>query len=298
MSSPRPIFKDTTYLVTRRCTQRQFLLRPSEKINQIILYCLATAATKYNILVHVACFLSNHYHLVVTDKEGNIPAFLAYLNKYIAKCANAEHGRWENLFAANEKPSLVRLAEAYDMVSKSGYAVANPVLSELVNSPEKWPGVLLLPTDSDELDIDVARPEGFFRPNGPMPERAQLKLTAPETFSNDTEGFISALTDDVTRRVSEKVGSMKDARRKFMGARKVLRQRPTDCPRTREPRRKLSPRVAAKNKWARIEMLKRLDGFVDNYRKAWARWMAGDTHAEFPKGTYALARNQNVRVRT
>jgi hypothetical protein len=55
-------------------------------------------------LIHVACFLSNHYHLVATDEDGRMPAFLAYLNKYIAKCANVEHGRFENLFAANESP--------------------------------------------------------------------------------------------------------------------------------------------------------------------------------------------------
>jgi hypothetical protein len=35
MTAPREIIPGTTYLVTRRCTQRQFLLRPSRGTNQV-----------------------------------------------------------------------------------------------------------------------------------------------------------------------------------------------------------------------------------------------------------------------
>jgi putative transposase len=298
MSLPRPIFKNTTYLVTRRCTQRQFLLRPSEKINQIILYCLAVASTKYNVLVHVACFLSNHYHLVATDKDGRMPEFLAYLNKYIAKCLNAEHGRFENLFAANEKTSLVELAEAGDIISKAAYALANPVLAELVSSPEKWPGVLLMPSQGASSEISVDRPEGYFRPNGPTPEKAILKLTVPDAFSDDEDFFLSALSTEVAERVLAKTVEMRTKKRKFMGARKVLRQNPSSSPHSRERRFRLNPRVAAKNKWARIEALQRLKKFVEDYRRAWCAWMGGDEDVEFPKGTYALARIATVRICT
>jgi putative transposase len=298
MSLPRAIYKNTTYLVTRRCTQRQFLLRPSPKINQIILYCLAVASAKYNVLIHAACFLSNHYHLVATDKDGRMPAFLAYLNKYIAKCANVEHSRFENLFAANEKTSLVTLAEAGDIISKAGYTLANPVLAELVCNPEKWPGVLLMPSSDGLPEIDVQRPVGFFRPNGPMPERATLKLEIPEAFSNDEDFYLSALTTNVSERVSEKQAEMKRTKRKFMGAQKILRQKPSGSPRSREPRFQMNPRVAAKNKWARIEALARVKKFIEDYRKAWRAWIAGDEDVEFPKGTYALARLATVKICT
>jgi putative transposase len=298
MSLPRAIYKNTTYLVTRRCTQRQFLLRPSPKINQIILYCLAVASTKYNVLIHVACFLSNHYHLVATDKDGNMPKFLAYLNMYIAKCLNVEHGRFENLFAANEKTSLVTLAEAGDIISKAGYALANPVLAELVCCPEEWPGILLMPSSDGLPEIDVERPKGFFRPNGPMPERATLKLEIPEAFSSDEDFYLSSLTTNVTERVSEKQAEMKRKKRKFMGAKKVLRQNPSSSPRSREPRFQMNPRVAAKNKWARIEALARVKKFLKDYRKAWRAWIGGDEDIAFPKGTYALARLASVKIST
>jgi hypothetical protein len=36
MSLPRPVIAGETILITRRCTQRQFLLRPSSAVNGII----------------------------------------------------------------------------------------------------------------------------------------------------------------------------------------------------------------------------------------------------------------------
>ena len=40
---PRQILPGSTYLITRRCTQRQFLLKPSPLTNQVIAYCYAIA---------------------------------------------------------------------------------------------------------------------------------------------------------------------------------------------------------------------------------------------------------------
>jgi len=42
-------------MITRRCTQRQFLLRPSSAVNGIIGYCLAVAAERYGLRLRVAC---------------------------------------------------------------------------------------------------------------------------------------------------------------------------------------------------------------------------------------------------
>jgi REP element-mobilizing transposase RayT len=75
MSAPRQVLPGAIYLVTRRCTQRQFLLRPSRIANGVFLYVLALAAERYRILVHAFCVLSNHYHLVVSDLGANLSAF-------------------------------------------------------------------------------------------------------------------------------------------------------------------------------------------------------------------------------
>ena len=70
MSLPRQVLANQTYLLTRRCMGRRFLLRPDKRLNNLFVYCLALAAQKYGIQIHAFCVMSNHYHLVLTDTEG------------------------------------------------------------------------------------------------------------------------------------------------------------------------------------------------------------------------------------
>jgi hypothetical protein len=77
-----------------------------------------------------------------------------------------------------------------------------------------------------------------------------------------------------------------DKRRQFFGVHRVLAQSPFGRPAAREPRRGLNPRVAARNKWRRIETLQRLKAFVANYREALRRYVDGDRSVLFPAGTY------------
>jgi hypothetical protein len=76
--------------------------------------------------------------------------------------------------------------------------------------------------------------------------------------------------------------------RKPLGLKAIKAQRVTDTPWSREPRRTLSPRIAAKDKWRRIEALRRVKDFVAEYRRAYERWKAGALNVVFPPGTYAL----------
>jgi len=85
MSLPRPVLPNTTYLVTRRCLGRRFLLRPDAALNQLFLYCLALGAQKYGIAVHGLSVMSNHYHLTLTDERGVLPDFMGWLNSQLAK---------------------------------------------------------------------------------------------------------------------------------------------------------------------------------------------------------------------
>ncbi|HET7755011.1 MAG TPA: hypothetical protein VFK85_13980, partial [Anaeromyxobacteraceae bacterium] len=77
-------------------------------------------------------------------------------------------------------------------------------------------------------------------------------------------------------------------RNEFQGAVRVLRQKPTAQPRSKEPRRNLRPRVAAQDTGKRIGALESLKQFVKDYRAALARRRAGDASAVFPAGTYLM----------
>jgi putative transposase len=84
-------------------------------------------------------------------------------------------------------------------------------------------------------------------------------------------------------------------RRRVLGRRRVLRQSWRDSPTSREPRRGLRPRVAARNKWLRIMRLQANQAWQASYRAARTDWLAG-ADVEFPYGTYWLHRFAGVRV--
>src|SRR5262245_5097062 len=85
VTAPRQVLPRATYLVTRRCAQRQFLLKPSKTTSEVFLYVLAVAAERFGIQVHAFCVLSNHFHLVVTDPQARLPAFHQFLDALVAR---------------------------------------------------------------------------------------------------------------------------------------------------------------------------------------------------------------------
>ena len=126
MTLPKPYLPGTIYLVTRRCAQRQFLLRPDELTNQIFAYCLAMAMSHAKVEVFAFCVISNHYHLVVRDPEARMPEFLNYLNMFVSKCINVSRDRCENVWST-EPPSTVTLTSDEDVLDKLTYPLTNPV---------------------------------------------------------------------------------------------------------------------------------------------------------------------------
>jgi REP element-mobilizing transposase RayT len=283
MTAPRQVLPGVTYLVTRRCSERRFFLRPSPAVNEIFGYLLAVAAERYGILVHAACVLSNHVHLVVTDVHARLPAFHQFLDALVARAVNASLGRWEAFWAPNSY-SAVALASPDDVVEKAAYVLANPVAAGLVESGRLWPGLWSAPERIGGEAWEFRRPKRFFDPNGSLPDTVTLQLTPPLGFPSE-EAFRAQLVAALAEKEKQAVLA---AGRGFLGVSKVLAQKPTSRPAPGEPRRSLNPRVAARDKWKRIEALGRLVEFLRAYRSAWAARRAREAKVLFPSGTYLL----------
>ena len=155
-------------MLTRRCTQRQFLLRPDPVTNAVFLYCLAEAALRFGIVVILPMVMSNHHHLIFYDPHGRAIEFTEHFHKMTARSLNAHRGRWENLWSS-EPPCLVRLATTEDVIDKLVYAATNPVKDGLVERAHQWPGVNLLSELLNGRKIVTHRPAHFFRAGGTMP---------------------------------------------------------------------------------------------------------------------------------
>lgn len=295
MSVPRQIIPGRVYMVTRRCTQRQFLLRPDDQTNNAFIYCLAVAANRTSTDVVAFLAHSNHHHTIVVDREGRMPEFLETFHKLMAKHQNALRGRWEN-FWASEATSVVELADPTAILEKITYALTNPVKDQLVERAGEWPGASSLRATMKNGVVAARRPTRFFRPDGDMPENITLRCARPPGFEHMSPDEWRVLLSDRMRAIES---AAKKCRRaggtQVLGRARVLQQRPTDGPSSHEPRRALSPRVASVNKWARLEAIQRNKVFVAAYRAARDLWQAG-LEAEFPLGTYWLRRFANVAV--
>ena len=294
MTAPRQVLPGTTHLVTRRCSERRFFLRPSALTNGIFLYVLAVAARRHGVLVHAFCVLSNHYHLLVTDPDARLPAFMQYLDSLVARATNASLGHWEGFWSSEASYSAVSHGSSDDVVRKAAYVLANPVSAGLVQHGREWPGLWTAPEQLGATTLTAPRPKTFFRAKGDMPESAELVLSVPPGFASAQE-FQDAVAAAVCELEGKTRREFQNEQRGFLGRARVLAQKPFARPAPGEPRRKLSPRVAARDKWKRIEALARLVGFLRAYRDAFASMRAGDRDAIFPAGTYLLRIEHGVR---
>jgi REP element-mobilizing transposase RayT len=291
MTLPREIIPGRFYMITRRCTQRQFLLRPDRDTNNAFIYCLAEAARRSGIEVILPCAMSNHHHTVVFDRHGTLPAFTEHFHKLLARCQNALRGRWENLWAA-EQVSVVRLVDAEDVMRKLVYAATNPVKDRLVERAHHWPGVNGLMSLLKGRALRASRPRHFFRSDGKMPESVELQLALPMELGSG-DAFLAELRRNVAACEADVLAERRRTGARLFGRRAVLLQSWRDSPATSAPRHQLRPQVAAINKWSRVEALLRNRHFLAAYRAARERWAAG-IPCPFPLGTYWLRRFANV----
>jgi putative transposase len=275
-------------MVTRRCTQRQFLMRPDRETNNAFIYRLVVAAEKAGVQILFTAAMSNHHHAGIHDPHGNYPAFIEHFHKLFAKCQKALRGRREN-FWSSEQTSVVRLVDPDDIIDKMIYALTNPVKDGLV---ERAPALAWRHISG--LAFERYAP----RRNPP-----QALLPRRRTYARDRASFARSPTRLYLRTrfatlVSERVRAVEETaaaeRRRtgtqVLGRSAILKQRWSDRPGSREPRRQVNPRVAARSKWSRTEALLRNRAFRDAYAASREAFAAGIQDLLFPAGTYWLRR--------
>jgi hypothetical protein len=288
-------------MITRRCIFRELRLRPSRAVEQLILYLLAVGSSRFSFPLHAFDFMSNHYHLIATDRLGNVPEFAHWFNGLVARALNCYYGRWESFWAPGSY-SAVELVDIEDIIEKCAYVLANPVEAELVPCGAAWPGVISHPNDWRE-DADgsrvtvVERPKWFFSDRSELPEWAELRITCPPALAKlPREQVIANLIARRKEKENAAAQRMHAEGRRFLGAKRVLAQSPFARPSSREPRRELSPVIACRCRWRRIEELQCLKSFRLRYRDALERFREGERTVLFPYGTWGPARLYGAEV--
>jgi REP element-mobilizing transposase RayT len=274
-------------MVTRRCIDRRYLLRPDAEVRAALEYLMAVGMARFGVAIVAAVFLSNHYHLIISDPAGRYPAFLQWFDSLVARVVNCHRGRWGR-FWDGEQVHVEILLDAEAVERKIVYTLANAVAAGLVEYGSEWPGVRSSPQVWVRPPKVVKRPAWFFQPDGVMPAEAELAYAVPPTHEGMAPAEFAAR---IARRVSaeeERLRALQnEAKRPFLGARGVLRQRWSSRPRTSEIRRKIKPLVAGPRETCKAALAAiRLFRWI--YWEALDAWRLGDRQASFPPGTWRM----------
>ena len=292
MTAPRQILEGQFYLVTRRTWNRTFFLRPGPEINRMFDYCLAEAAKKHGIDLIAWCAMSNHYHAVIYDPDGRVPAFIERFHKMLAKVLSVHYRRFESIWS-RDQTCLTRLVTMHDVFEKVVYVLCNPAAAHLVEDIAQYPGSSSWSRMGREAK-GVQRPTVYFREDGRMPEKVELKAVAPRGLRGESySDWIGRVRKEVKkrqagfaedRRANKKKGRCADV----LGPSRLLKTDPFGRPSTEAPRWRLRPHLACKDKERMKAERVRLKQFRVDHEKMRVRLRSGDRKVEFPEGTYRL----------
>jgi hypothetical protein len=206
---------------------------------------------------------------------------------------NVFYGRRENFWNPRTY-SRVALADPDSVLDEMVYTTDNPVSSELVETPEKWPGLVSMPEDIGRRLI-VDRPQWYFRKNGPVPETASGVLTVPPAFKQMEElDFQKLVRGRVDARAEEIRCDMEAKGREFVGRKAVRRQRWDEKPTSLRPRPRLNPRIACKDPALFLALLLARKEFQAAHREARLKFCDGEREVLFPHGTFWMRRYAGV----
>ncbi len=290
---PRPVIPNTASMVTRRCTQRQYLLTPSAECNNAVLYCIIVAAQKTGVTVLDFMAMPNHLHDALFNGTGKLVEFYTEFHRNLAKCRNAQLGRWENFFDSSQT-NVVSLESEDALFDKMVYIATNPVLAGLVERVEDWPGAFGYLALITGEPLRATRPKDFFDPDGDMPAEVSMTLRIPPELG-DHDAFVAKLKRLVDSTVENERWKREQTGQKVLGRNAVMRRSWRESPTSKAPRRGLRPTIAGKDLWKRLEAIQRKQEFVERYRIARQALLAG-APIPFPYGTYWLKRFMNVPV--
>jgi hypothetical protein len=217
-------------MVTRRCSERRFFLRPCAASRQATMYAVGAAAAAHGVELHWLIVMSNHLHLGCTDRRGTLPEFYRDVHRNIAKCMNAHWGRWEPLFAG-EQTSVVELVDPEDAFSKQIYSLTNPNKDHLVERAIDWPGASSLEAQLHDKVITVRRPSWFFDRDGKMPKQVTLRFTRPPGFEQLSQAqWIAKLKEGIAAAEAAAACERAASGKRVLGVKAIKRQSAFDSP--------------------------------------------------------------------
>lgn len=284
--------------ITCRTLQSRLLLRPSRRLNEIVVGALARAKRRYPAKIIALTCLSNHMHLLAWFEDAGVQgAFMRYLNTKLSK----EVGRlvdWRQRVWGRRFDPIVVSDEEEAQIARLRYVLSQGVKERLVARPGDWPGVhsveaLLTGQPLRGYWFDRTR-EYAARRRGR--EYGVYDFADEETLELDPLPCWAHLSPDLYRlRIAQLVTDIENEHRcvdegldpAILGVEAILRQNPHEKP----LHTKTSPRPLFHTATRRVfrELYAAYSWFVGAYYDAVERLRAGCEKPRFPEGCFPPA---------
>ncbi|MEX1369454.1 MAG: hypothetical protein AB1Z98_40380 [Nannocystaceae bacterium] len=309
MTPPRQILPGQLRFITVRAVNRCHRFAPSRQALEIIRYCFAYTLGEFRgrIEAHEFLWMSNHYHLVLTDRAACLPDFMMRLNSLLARALNALHGLTGT--SIEKGYNAVEITTEGKTIDHCVYTLANPCTASLVERSQQWKGV-----SSCALEYGIAtavrRPDhglwgGRCRHRSrdasqrskraqrggrsKLPETVELVLTRPAVMLHLTDDELRA---HIRERLEQRERKLIDERRKskasVLGWKAATRVTPRSAPKRTEDLFATVPSFSAGGREAWSAAWKRRRDFLRDYYAALRRFLSGETVALFPAGTWLM----------
>lgn len=281
--------------VTCRTLHGRFLLRPSPKLEDLIVGILARAAGRYEVGICAFVFLSNHCHMLLLPRNAlHLARFMNYVNANIAKEAGRLHG-WREKFWGRRYRAIVISDEEAAQTARLRYLLQQGCKEGLVASPRHWPGassVKALTTGSSLRGIWIdrtrqwhAQQRGESSAEIHFAETEALKLAPLPCWdglaSHQAQTRVRAMVREIEISTAEEhVANGSEP----MGVAAILEQSPHARP-TRVDRSP-APRFHAATRSARRELHAAYAWFLAAYRDAAHQLRCGVRQVVFPDGSF------------
>lgn len=280
---------DKLYFITNRTIQGRFLLRPSEHINSLIGGVLARSRSLFRVQLFSFTFASNHFHLIIRAEEGELSAFMGYLQSNLARVIGREVGWrgpfWERRFSA--EPILDDEA----LLDRFCYILSHGVKEGLVARSEEWPGLTCIPELRDGIKRKFPwtswAARSLARLRGKNLEEAEKAATTYydlqleqlpcwEGLSSEEQALkVQTMLDAIAHHAEHERQNAPP-----LGARKILTQDPHSSP--IELKRSPRPLCHAKCPKLRAQFKLLYRCFVEAYQEASELFRNGHADVEFP----------------
>lgn len=136
MSRPLRIeFPDTVYHLTSRGDRREVIFE-DDADRETFLAVLGQAMARFDACVLAWCLMTNHYHLVVQTRQGQLSQLMRHLNGVYTQAYNRRHGVVGHLFQGRVKSILVD-HDSY-LLAVCRYVELNPVRAGMVAAVQDW----------------------------------------------------------------------------------------------------------------------------------------------------------------